>query len=117
MAEWVHPDEILEPLWSDHAVPFDRQFLQLPVIDVVHDDPDPSLDAHIGRYEELLRICPDQDFLRAWRRVAPKRDAAVIVMVVCKHREHLLADAECRLAPGFLLEGFRKGKADASHSG
>ena len=76
----------------------------------------PSARADIGRYEIVTRIRDDERLLRARRSVTPDRHAPIAMVVVQKHHEQLVADAEGRRTPRNPLRRVRKGETDPAHS-
>src|SRR5215813_9832735 len=84
--------------WCDQLPCFAQVLCQLFVTDLVHFDADPATHADVWRPIEFLWRLFDQHLLDANRCWYGHRDVAVVMMVVRKHREHLLVDKPSRFA-------------------
>src|SRR5437868_15509893 len=89
-----------------------RQFF---VADAVNFNSHPTAHSDIWRPVKCLGGFPNQHLLNANRRGNGHRNVAIIVMVVCEHREDFLADEPRRLAVRNLLPGSRQSETDLPH--
>ena len=86
----------------------------LPVDLEIQSHADPSVDAYIRRHEEARWRLGDHHALESERRFAPHCDAAVAMVIVDEHREHLALHSKGRrppasfsVAPGRARQSFR----------
>src|SRR6185437_7602057 len=86
---------------------------QLFIADAGKLDTDPSTHTHVRRPEKYFRRGMNEHFLQPRRRGYPDGDVAVVMVIVRKHRKHLFADKECRLAVREFFRTLRHCRADS----
>src|SRR5439155_18661881 len=101
--------------WSSHAVALlDEVSREVPIRIDLERDPNPAMDADIGRHEVAARIGLHQCVLCAGWSLAPDRPSARVAIVA--HGEDLVAHSKRGIADAAALGRLRERQADPAQA-